>query len=550
MDVAQNVGYGLRQKKVGKEEERRRASQALELVRLCGYERRRTWELSGGQQQRVALARALVNRPTVLLLDEPLGALDLKLRKQMQLELKALQQEVGITFVYVTHDQEEALTMSDVIVVMLDGRIQQLGGPEELYEQPVNRFVADFIGVSNPIPGRDRRLRQSPLAGQRSRRTAASTLAGRVTETRARARQRDDVVDVAVRPERLAVEPATDATRRASRRLDGRPGPHQPGNLSGRTDGVPDRHRPGGRADRPPPERHRHGRRDGPRPGGSRRRPMARGCQPRPRWMRLAVTCRTDRAGRHRPGLTGPEGGGERGATGTWTRSCSAWRGSKVSRRGFLQGSTLAATSAFLAACSATRAVAAAAERIQPGGTPSPSFAVPADIEKELFMYNWADYVDTGSMALFQQVFGVEKFTYDTFESNETMLAKLQAGGVGQYDFGAPTAEYTPGMVEEGMIQKIDWSKIPNQKYINAKFKGLWWDPNDEYQLPKDWGTTGITKRGKFVTEPVKTWKEFFDVAPKYSGKIIVVDSMGDVFTAPLKALGYSLNSVDPGELK
>ncbi|HTG41007.1 MAG TPA: spermidine/putrescine ABC transporter ATP-binding protein, partial [Methylomirabilota bacterium] len=151
MDVAQNVGYGLRQKKVGRAEEQRRVDETLELVRLSGYGKRRTWELSGGQQQRVALARALVNRPTVLLLDEPLGALDLKLRKEMQLELKALQREVGITFVYVTHDQEEALTMSDVIVVMRDGRIQQQGDPAELYERPVNRFVADFIGTSNFI---------------------------------------------------------------------------------------------------------------------------------------------------------------------------------------------------------------------------------------------------------------------------------------------------------------------------------------------------------------------------------------------------------------
>ena len=115
--------------------------------------------MSGGQQQRVALARALVNHPTVLLLDEPLGALDLKLRKEMQLELKALQREVGITFVYVTHDQEEALTMSDVIVVMRDGLIQQMGGPTELYERPVNRFVADFIGTSNFITG-DGRIRR------------------------------------------------------------------------------------------------------------------------------------------------------------------------------------------------------------------------------------------------------------------------------------------------------------------------------------------------------------------------------------------------------
>src|SRR5215213_2014806 len=152
MSVAQNVGYGLRQRKVAKPEEERRVAEALGLVRLTGYGGRRTWEMSGGQQQRVALARALVNRPTVLLLDEPLGALDLKLRKEMQLELKALQQEVGITFVYVTHDQEEALTMSDMIVVMRDGLIQQQGQPDDLYERPANAFVANFIGVSNFIP--------------------------------------------------------------------------------------------------------------------------------------------------------------------------------------------------------------------------------------------------------------------------------------------------------------------------------------------------------------------------------------------------------------
>ena len=153
MNVAQNVGYGLRQKKSSKADETRRVGEALELVRLNGYERRRTWELSGGQQQRVALARALVNHPTVLLLDEPLGALDRKLRHEMQIELKQLQREVGITFIYVTHDQEEALTMSDVIVVMRDGRIQQQGHPEDLYQRPVNRFVAGFIGDSNFLTG-------------------------------------------------------------------------------------------------------------------------------------------------------------------------------------------------------------------------------------------------------------------------------------------------------------------------------------------------------------------------------------------------------------
>ena len=206
MDVDQNVGYGLRQRHVGRDDERRRVAQALELVRLSGYGGRRTWELSGGQQQRVALARALVNRPTVLLLDEPLGALDLKLRKEMQLELKALQREVGITFVYVTHDQEEALTMSDVIVVMHDGKVQQQGSPTELYERPVNRFVANFIGVSNPIRGR---VTAFDPASRRARIEADNglNLEGPVTDPTAMPSP-GDAVTVAIRPERLRVEPA------------------------------------------------------------------------------------------------------------------------------------------------------------------------------------------------------------------------------------------------------------------------------------------------------------------------------------------------------
>jgi spermidine/putrescine transport system ATP-binding protein len=153
LDVGGNVGFGLRRRKVDKAEITRRVGEALGLVRLEGYERRKPDQLSGGQRQRVALARALVNRPNVLLLDEPLGALDLKLRRQLQLELKRIQTEVGITFVYVTHDQEEALTMSDRIAVMSAGKVEQLGTPEELYERPATRFVADFIGTTNLLRG-------------------------------------------------------------------------------------------------------------------------------------------------------------------------------------------------------------------------------------------------------------------------------------------------------------------------------------------------------------------------------------------------------------
>jgi len=153
MTVAQNIGFGLEMKGIGKAERSKRVAEALEMVRLPGMELRRAKQLSGGQQQRIALARALVNKPEVLLLDEPLGALDLKLRKEMQLELKNLQREVGITFIYVTHDQEEALTMSDRIAVMNKGEALQIGKPEEIYERPENRFVADFIGETNFLDG-------------------------------------------------------------------------------------------------------------------------------------------------------------------------------------------------------------------------------------------------------------------------------------------------------------------------------------------------------------------------------------------------------------
>jgi putative spermidine/putrescine transport system ATP-binding protein len=153
MTVAQNVGYGLRVRRVGKSELRARVAEALELVRLPGYGGRKPAQLSGGQRQRIALARALVNRPRVLLLDEPLGALDLKLREQMQLELKSIQRQLGITFVFVTHDQHEALTLCDRLAVFRDGRIEQLGSAQEVYESPATRFVAEFVGASNLISG-------------------------------------------------------------------------------------------------------------------------------------------------------------------------------------------------------------------------------------------------------------------------------------------------------------------------------------------------------------------------------------------------------------
>ena len=208
LTVAENVAFGLRFKDVAKAEARGRVGEALELVRLAGFERRRPHQLSGGQQQRVALARALVLSPSVLLLDEPLGALDAKLRRELQVELKSLQREVGITFVYVTHDQEEALTMSDRVAVMTGGRIEQLGTPREVYEQPQTSFVADFLGVSN--------LMRARCDGDGRVEVGGVELVAQRGDTRA-----TGVVRITIRPERVRLEPpASSGANRVPAKID------------------------------------------------------------------------------------------------------------------------------------------------------------------------------------------------------------------------------------------------------------------------------------------------------------------------------------------
>ena len=194
MNIFENVAFGLRIAKVPEKDIQRRVNEALELVNLPGYGKRSVNSLSGGQQQRIAIARAIVNRPQVLLLDEPLGALDLKLRKDMQIELKKIQQQVGITFIYVTHDQEEALTMSDTIVVMDKGNIQQIGSPIDIYNEPKNAFVADFIGESNIIDGI---MHADGVVG----------MYGKKFQCLDKGFDKDEPVDVVIRPEDIDIVP-------------------------------------------------------------------------------------------------------------------------------------------------------------------------------------------------------------------------------------------------------------------------------------------------------------------------------------------------------
>ena len=214
LTIFENVAFGLRRKGVKSSEIKSRVTDMLALVELPGYEARKPTQISGGQAQRVALARALINRPAVLLLDEPLGALDLKLRKQMQVELKRIQQEVGITFIYVTHDQEEAMTMSDRIAVMNKGRYEQLGDPESLYERPTTRFVASFLGISNLLPakivGSDGDYASASLADETAIRIPRTLVDGKTQ------------VNIGVRPEKIRLSEPAAPVPAGHNRLTGR----------------------------------------------------------------------------------------------------------------------------------------------------------------------------------------------------------------------------------------------------------------------------------------------------------------------------------------
>jgi spermidine/putrescine-binding protein len=228
----------------------------------------------------------------------------------------------------------------------------------------------------------------------------------------------------------------------------------------------------------------------------------------------------------------------------------------QLTRRGFLAAAGLGGTAAALAACSSPGTPSSTASAAAtPGGTAAaseslaPTVAPSYEIEKQLFMYNWSQYISDKNIAEFKKRYGVTKFQYDVYDNNEALIAKLQGGGTG-YDIASPTAEYVPGMVEQGFVQKLDKSRLPNLANISAQFKGLWWDPNDEYLIPKDYGTTGILYRSTMIPSVPKTWRDFYElIKGPASGKTVFVDSMGDVFVFPLKMLGFSANSEVKEEL-
>ncbi len=494
MNVADNVGYGLRQArpKLDKAEIDKRVAETLELVRLPRMGARRTWELSGGQQQRVALARALVNRPTVLLLDEPLAALDRKLRRDMQIELQNLQRDVGITFILVTHDQEEALSMSDTIAIMRDGRIVQFGTPQQLYDAPVNRYVADFVGESNFLSGtvtaadaqgasvalanglvlkarwsaagehlavgeeraRSRCGRRSSGCGRRAAASADLDLRrpgqvrnriylGDHTEFSVHVPELGDVMVRLPKSDPLAMRPA--AGRRGGDRLARRAGAGAARHLNG----IP-----------------------GTRPAT---RPAARKNQD--------VVC-AEEANMDRK---------------DFINQLRRYQKGSISRRHFLGVTGLGTATAVLAASMPhlmTRRAYAAGE-----------------LGDQVNLTTWPNYHDVTNFEKFTAETGV-KVNITVFGSNEEMFAKLKAGGTG-WDVLVPTNYTIETYVGEDMFEPLDAAMLPNydpKSYTDPRFTEAGTVGGKLYAVHKDWGTTGFVINSAKVTEKPTSWKEFWDL--------------------------------------
>ena len=236
----------------------------------------------------------------------------------------------------------------------------------------------------------------------------------------------------------------------------------------------------------------------------------------------------------------------------------------QISRRRFMTGAALATGSVLLAACSpaatvtsAPTAAPTAGPTTGPTSAPTPTAsaaptAVPSyAIESDFYLFNWSTYFSPDNKKAFKETFGLNNFTENYYPSNEDLLAKLQAGGKGQYDVAVPTAEFAKTLADGGFLEKLDKSRLPNLSTVNTRFLTMPFDPNDDYIVPKDWGTTGIIYRGNKVKEPVTSWQDFFTLAKgKYSGKVFVVDSPGDVFVAPLRLHGFDVNTTDTAELE
>ena len=484
MSIVDNVAFGLRAKKVPAREARRRALEMLDVVKLGEFADRRSTQLSGGQQQRVALARALVNMPAALLLDEPLAALDLKLREAMQIELKRIQREVGITFIFVTHDQGEALTMSDRIAVMSRGRVEQIGTPEEIYERPGSIFVAGFIGSANLLPGTlEGAGTGAPIAVLDSGVRLALPSAGDARD--------GDPITVMLRPERIALGAADGDERRAQPAGDGQ-GRHLPGLVA-----ADDRRRPGRhRAARHRRDRRRHA------------RPAARATQISLRWSPGAAyllrgrseiigatttdvdevqatmdgkdvaEAKADDAGEPKRAPVQPPGRAHRRRR---RRRRRGRRRAAVRRRRWRRRGRGAARGGR----------GRGRRRHRPGrrrsstSSTGPSTSTPPRA------------ASSGTVDRFQDETGISVNYSETFNDNNEVYGKefaayLDAGNPTPWDIAAPTYWMAARLKAKGWLAPLPFNLIPNYVNLDPSYLDLAWDRGAKYHLPWQAGITGF----------------------------------------------------------
>ena len=528
MSVFDNVAFGLRAKKVPTADTRRRAMEMLELVRLAEFARRRPAQLSGGQQQRVALARALVNLPSALLLDEPLAALDLKLREAMQIELKRIQREVGITFVFVTHDQGEALTMSDRIAVMSSGKVEQIGTPEEIYAKPASIFVAGFIGSANLLPG--------TLDAVDDGRARVRLDSGAVVETLGPTlAQPGDPVTVMLRPERLS--PLLDGSA-DGRAVSGsvRQVIFQGSelrllvDLSDGTEVVATVEPDGDSASL--------------QPGA----PIALGWAPDAPYLlrgRSAIVgATTTDVDEVQASLEGKE------VVTAPVDETAPPPERRFGRRALIVGGAVAGTAAViggvLAATGGSSGGSGDDEDTAAGGIGTGT--------DDVRILNWQAYIDpteegaTGTIDRFTEATGIA-VTYDEdFNDNNEVYNRLLApvlgtGGVIDYDIICPTNWMAARLKNLGWIEQLPLDRIPNRVNLEDRFLNQNWDYGAAFHLPWQAGITGVGYDPALTGREIRSIMDLFD--PEFRGRVAMLTEMRDTVGLVMLGLGHDPGVVD-----
>jgi spermidine/putrescine transport system ATP-binding protein len=528
MSVYDNVAFGLRAKKVAGDETRRRAMEMLEIVRLAEFARRRPAQLSGGQQQRVALARALVNLPSALLLDEPLAALDLKLREAMQIELKRIQREVGITFVFVTHDQGEALTMSDRIAVMSRGKVEQIGTPEEIYAKPATIFVAGFIGSANLLPGTLDSVNDGRARVRLDNGTVVETIGATLAQV-------GDPVTVMLRPERLSP--------RADGAADGRAVSGAVRqvifqgselrllvDLSDGTEVVATVEPDGATASL--------------QPGA----PIALGWGPDAPYLlrgRSAIVgATTTDVDEVQATLEGKE-------VVTKPSDTAPPPERRLGRRALIVGGAVAGTAAVIGGVLAVTGGSSGGSGDDEDSAAAGGIGTGTD---EVRILNWQAYIDpteegaTGTIDRFAEETGIavtydEDFNDNNEVYNRVLAPVLGTGGVIDYDIICPTNWMSARLKNLGWIEQLPLDRIPNRVNLEDRFLTQEWDYGAAFHLPWQAGITGVGYDPALTGREIRSIMDLFD--PEFRGRVAMLSEMRDTLGLVMLGLGHDPSVVD-----